>query len=361
MTESRYATINALGVLDNPNLPDVAQADAADVDALGYIRSLRRIDARSLADARSAGLSAVNITLGHVAGSGDAFCETVRDITAWNAFVAQHPGALRRVLGVADIDAAAEAGQVGVIYGFQNTEMLGRELERVRLFAKMGVRVFQLTYNGRNAVGDGATVPDDQGLTRFGAEVVERLQAEGVLLDLSHSSEKTCLDALALAQRPVAITHAACRAVADHPRNKSDAELRLLAERGGVIGLYFMPYLRLSGQPMAADLVAHLEHAINVCGEDHVGLGTDGGTTGHDDMTAYRRQLEDEVAQRRALGIGAPGETADVATFLPDLCGPTQFQPLADLLAARGHGEARIEKILGGNFRRLMTEAWVHH
>jgi len=245
-----------------------------------------------------------------------------------------------------------------VIYGFQNTEMLGRELDRVRLFAKMGVRVIQLTYNGRNAVGDGATVPDDQGLSRFGAEVLERLQAEGVLVDLSHSSEKTCLDALALAQRPLAITHSACRAVADHPRNKSDAELRLLADRGGVIGMYFMPYLRLAGQPVAADLVAHLEHAISVCGEDHVGLGTDGGTTGHDDMTAYRRQLEDEIAQRRRMGIGAPGETAEVCTFLPDLCGPTQFQRLADLLAARGHSERRIEKILGGNFRRLMTESW---
>ena len=356
MLEPRFPTINALGVLDNPNLPP-PQADGA---GRVYLDGARGVDARSLADARSAGLSAVNITLGHVAGSGDPFCETVRDITGWNAFIAQHPGALRRVLGVSDIAAAAEAGQVGVIYGFQNTEMLGRELDRVRLFAKMGVRVIQLTYNGRNAVGDGATVGDDQGLSRFGAEVLERLQSESVLVDLSHSSEKTCLDALALAQRPVAITHAACRAVADHPRNKSDAELRLLARRGGVVGLYFMPYLRLAGQPLAADLVAHLEHAIDVCGEDHVGLGTDGGTTAIDDMAAYRRQLEDEIAQRRALGIGAPGETADVTTFLPDLCGPTQFQRLADLLEARGHGASRIEKILGGNFRRLMAEAWAH-
>ncbi len=355
MFESRFATINALGVLDNPNQPPVP-----DGEGRVYMDGPRHVDARSLADARSAGLSAVNITLGHVAGSGDPFCETVRDITGWNAFIAQHPGALRRVLGVSDIAAAAEAGQVGIVYGFQNTEMLGRESDRVKLFARMGVRVIQLTYNGRNAVGDGATVVDDQGLSRFGAEVLERLQCEGVLVDLSHSSEKTCLDALSLAQRPVAITHSACRAVADHPRNKSDAELRLLADSGGVIGLYFMPYLRLAGQPMAADLVAHLEHAIQVCGEDHVGLGTDGGTTAIDDMAAYRRQLEDEIAQRRALGIGAPGETADVTTFLPDLCGPTQFQRLADLLAARGHGSARIEKILGGNFRRLMAEAWAH-
>ena len=356
--EPRFPAINALGVLDNPNLAGEPAADEADLDGLGHLGGTRAIDARALADARSAGLAAVNITLGHVAGSGDAFCETVRDITGWNAFVARHAGALRRVLQVSDIAEAAAAGEVGVIYGFQNTEMLGLELDRVRLFAKMGVRVIQLTYNGRNAVGDGATVADDRGLTRFGGEVVEKLQSEGVLVDLSHSSEKTCLDTLWLAKRPLAITHSACRAVADHPRNKSDAELRLLAERGGVVGLYFMPYLRLAGQPMAADLVAHLEHAIDVCGEDHVGLGTDGGTTLHDDMTAYRRQLEDEIAQRRRLGIGAPGETADVVTFLPDLCGPTQFQRLADLLAARGHGANRIEKILGGNFRRLMNEAW---
>ena len=354
----RYAAINALGVLDNPNLPADGAADAVDLDGLGYVSGTRAIDARALADARSAGLSAVNITLGHVAGSGDAFAETVRDITGWNAFIARHAATLSHVRCVSDIAAASAAGQVGVIYGFQNTEMLGSELDRVRLFAKMGVRVIQLTYNGRNAVGDGATVRDDAGLTRFGAEVVERLQDEGVLVDLSHSSEKTCLDALALAKRPLAITHSACRAVADHPRNKSDAELRLLAGRGGVLGLYFMPYLRLAGQPMAADLIAHLEHAIDVCGEDHVGLGTDGGTTPVDDMTAWRRKLEDEIAQRRALGIGAPGETADVVTFLPDLCGPTQFQRLADLLAARGHGAARIEKILGGTFRRLMSEAW---
>ena len=172
MIETRYATINALGVLDNPNLP---QAAAADVDSLGYASGMRTIDERALADARSAGLSAVNITLGHVAGSTDAFAATVRDITSWNAFIADHAGALRRVLTVADIAAASDAGQVGVIYGFQNTEMLGRELDRVRLFAKMGVRVIQLTYNGRNAVGDGATVADDRGLSRFGAEAVERL------------------------------------------------------------------------------------------------------------------------------------------------------------------------------------------
>jgi membrane dipeptidase len=341
----RYPILNALGLLDDPDLSLPPGGVAA-------------VNARALADARASGLYAVNVTLGTVAGPDDPYEAARRDIAAWDELIARHPDALRRVLAAPDMDAARASGQVGVIYGFQNTQMLGREPARVDEFADLGVRVIQLTYNGRNAVGDGATVPDDRGLSAFGAEILDRLEQRRVLVDLSHSSEKTCLDALWLAKRPLAITHSACRAVADHPRNKSDAELRLLAERGGVLGLYFMPYLRLAGQPMAADLVAHLEHAIDVCGEDHVGLGTDGGTTTHDDMTAYRRKLEDEVAQRRRLGIGAPGETADVVTFLPDLCGPTQFQRLADLLAARGHGAGRIEKILGGNFRRLMADAW---
>jgi len=179
-----------------------------------------------------------------------------------------------------------------------------------------------------------------------------------VLIDLSHSSERTCLDTLDLARKPVAITHTGCRALADHPRNKGDTELRLLARRGGVVGIYFMPYLRLHGQPMAADVLDHIEHAINVCGEDHVGLGTDGGTTRLDDMASYRKHLAAEVAQRKQLGIGAPGETAEVSLFLPDLCGPEQFEHLAVLLEARGHRAGRIEKILGGNFRRLMNETW---
>lgn len=348
--------INALGVLDNPNIR--IQPSAGDRNAMAYSSTGQGVDERWLADARAAGLTAVNITLRHVAGSAEPFEATVADIAGWDAFIRARPEALRKVHTAADIDAARTQGQVGVIYGFQNTEMLGRNAERVGLFGRLGVRVVQLTYNGRNAVGCGATVPDDTGLTAFGAEVVERVQAEGLLLDLSHSSERTCLDTLRLARRPLAITHTGCRAVADHPRNKSDAELRGVADQGGVVGMYFMPYLRLQGQPVAEDLIAHLEHALDVCGEDHVGLGTDGGTTAIDDMAAYRRMLAEETELRRAMGIGAPGETPDVCLFLPDLCGPTQFSRLAELLAARGHGAARIDKILGGNFRRVMQEAW---
>jgi len=349
----RCIVINALGMLDNPNLPP----PAAPVEGI-CSDGVDCVDARALDDARASGLTAVNVTLGHVAGEGDPFELTVHDIARWNALIRRKGHALAHVDRAQDFERIKAERKVGVIYGFQNTTMLGDDAGRVALFSDLGVRIIQLTYNGANRVGDGATVPNARGLTPFGAEVVERIQHEGVLLDLSHSSEKTCLQALQVARRPAAITHSGCRAIADHPRNKSDAELRRLAAQGGVIGIYFMPYLRLEGQPHAADMLAHLEHAIDVCGEDHVGIGTDGGITHHDDIAAFRQRQAEDVERRRRLGIGAPGESADVSVFLPDMCGVEQFRRLADLLAARGHGAACIEKVLGGNFRRVMAQAW---
>lgn len=119
-----------------------------------------------------------------------------------------------------------------------------------------------------------------------------------------------------------------------------------------------MPFLRERGQPRAQDLIRHLEHAINVCGEDHVGLGSDGGTTAIDDLPTYLHYLAEAAAERKQSGTGAAGENDAVTLFLPDLCGPMQFNNLVDLLQARGHTSDRIDKILGRNFLRLMREIW---
>ena len=111
------------------------------------------------------------------------------------------------------------------------------------------------------------------------------------MVDLSHSGGQTCLDAARASRQPISINHTGCRALVDLPRNKTDEELRLVAERGGFVGIYFMPFLNPAGIATAADVVAHIEHAVNVCGEDHVGIGTDGGTTGIDDLAGYRAHM----------------------------------------------------------------------
>jgi len=344
----RPLIIDALGGIENPNRP---QAERDDPNVIG-------IDARSLADARASGLSAFNMTIGFVFGKDDPYAQSVREVAAWNAFVNQHAEALLPVLRAADIRRAHEQGRAGVILGFQNAAMMGSDMSRVDTFAKSGVRVIQLTYNGPNQFGDGSMVPDNRGLTPLGRDLVQALNRNRVLVDLSHSGERICLDAAVASSQPIAITHTGCRALTDLPRNKSDRELRLVAEKGGFVGIYFMPFLAIGRQPTAADLVAHIEHAIKVCGEDHVGIGTDGSVCAIDDMPAYMRALEQEVQQRRAAGISAPGERGDIVPFLPDLQGPDKFHKLADLLAQRGHSASRIDKILGMNFLRVANEVW---
>ena len=268
------------------------------------------------------------------------------------------PGDLIKVLSVADIRRAQAERRIGLIYGFQNAAQMGDDASRVDIFANLGVRVIQLTYNVRNQLGDGSIVPEGRGLTPFGHEVVERLNTNRIMVDLSHSGRQICLDAARASTRPISINHTGCRALVDLPRNKTDEELRLVADKGGFIGIYFMPFLSPSGHATAADVVAHIEHALKVCGEDHVGIGTDGSITPIDDLQAYGAALAREHADRVAKGIAAPGERADTHPFVDDLRGPDQFRKLYRLLAARGHQPARIEKILGGNFVRYASDVW---
>lgn len=347
--------VNALGSLGNPN--DYGNGpDPAGISSPP--RERMRLDARTLRDARASGLTAVNWTLGYVAGPGDPFERSVSDIALFDRLIRDESAQLLKVLKADDILRARHEDRIGIIYGFQNAVMLGDELDRIDIFADLGVRVIQLTYNPANTLGDGSMAPENRGLTPFGREVVARLNENRVMVDLSHSGEKTCLDAARASKQPISINHTGCRALTDLPRNKTDAELRLVAERGGFVGIYFMPFLRADGKARAEDVVAHIEHALNICGEDAIGIGTDGDVSQIDDLDAYRSLLAKEVEARRKAGISAKGEGPDTYPFVVDLRGPTQFFDLARRLQQRGHSRSRIEKILGGNFLRYAREVW---
>ncbi|MEZ0094430.1 membrane dipeptidase [Streptacidiphilus sp. EB129] len=265
---------------------------------------------------------------------------------------------LLKVRTAADIPRAREEGRIGVVYGFQNAVAVGDDLDRIDLFGELGVRVIQLTYNQANGLGDGSMAPGNRGLTPFGREVVERLNEWRLMVDLSHSGERTCLDAVRHSTAPVSVNHTGCRAIADLPRNKTDEELRLVADRGGFVGVYFMPFLSTTGHARAEDVVEHLVHAVNVCGEDHVGIGTDGPVTAIDDLDAYRERLAAHVAERRAAGVSAAGERADTLPFVLDLRGVDQFRSLIHLLEGRGWTDRRIAKVMGVNFLAYAERIW---
>jgi membrane dipeptidase len=344
--------VNALGGIEDPNV-DAPRQTAALADS-----TIPGVDDRAVRDALASGVTAVNITLGYVAGPMEPFEYTVQSIAAWDRLLRQRSGALIKVNTAADILRAKAEGNVGIFYGFQNMVQIGDKLDRIDTFGDLGVGVMQLTYNPANQIGDGSMAPLNRGLTPFGREVVARLNARRIMVDLSHSGERTCLDAIATSQWPISINHTGCRALTDLPRNKTDAELRGVAQKGGFVGIYFMPYLTLSGHAHASDVVAHIEHAVNVCGEDHVGIGTDGSITAIDDLEAYKSHLAAEIAGRAKAGIGATGERADTFPFAVDLRGVDQFRKLAMLLKAKGYSTRRIDNILGANFLAFAREIW---
>ena len=308
-------------------------------------------------NAAASGITAVNVT---VSGRGetpdDAYASTMEHLAYWQREAETHPDGLTRAATTAEIEAAKSAGKLALIMGFQDTLMLGTDLARIDEFREMGVKVVQLTYNLPNLVGEGCLSPGNGGLTDFGRELVAHMAATGVLVDLSHCGQRTTAEAIAAAPGPVAITHSGCSAVYEHPRSKQDAELRAMADKGGVLGLYMMPFLNPEGPATADDFYRHIEHAVNVCGEDHVGIGTDNSITPTVDDETYRATLQGFADERQRLGIGAPREHE--LLFVPELNDPTRMRMVAEGLMARGHGEARVEKILGGNWMRLFGEVW---
>lgn len=337
--------------------------DAIIIDALGGPGSYSDdsstpLGTTALNDVRASGITAVNLTVSGVGSYLTNYDDTIRNIAWWNDQIAEHPERLLSVRDGADIDEAKRSGRLGLIYGFQDATPLGEDLDRVEMFHQLGVRVFQLTYNRRNLVGDGCLESGNAGLSRFGHSLVEHLNTRRALIDVSHAGERTTLEAIAASKVPIAISHTGCAALAANPRNKTDNELKNLADKGGVVGIYLMPFLRSQGQPMAADLIRHIEHAVDICGEDHVGIGSDGVISPIDANPAFRQKFAAEVTHRRSLGISAPGEQPDVYTFLPDLNAADRFAEISGLLAHRGHSDARIGKLMGGNFNRLFRETW---
>ena len=314
-----------------------------------------------LAAIRASGLTAVVLTLapsGRFWLDDAAFGKTKANFDAWQGIVARYPDHLTMIRTADDLDRARREQRLGLICTFQGTESLGEDLDRLTMFRERGLRVLQLTHNRRNLVGDGCMEPGNAGLSNFGHEVIARLEAEKIVLDLAHGAPRTMAEGIAAARRPMLISHTGCRALADLPRNTDDATLRALADKGGVAGMIFWPYLRTDTQPMAEDVIRHIEHAIDVAGEDHVGLGTDSGVAPIARTPEFEKDNREWVAASVADGIFGPGRPPDLYTFIPDLNQADRFDKLAFLLSKRGHSDARIEKVLGANFARVMREVW---
>jgi len=325
--------------------------DANTLASFGYTQYDKDV-AGKLAAIRNSGLTAFKSTLG---GDNANFEDTVADIAAAQSLIDQHPELFIKVVRPADLDRAKPEGRIAVILSFEAASMLDGKVERIELFRQLDILVMQLTYNRRTPFGCGCLDGDNDGVTDLGRRAIAKMNALGVALDLSHANVKTTEDGIRLSTRPPVFTHTACRAVFDHPRNKTDHDMRALADKGGVMGIYMLPFLTAdTHQPTLTDYMRHMVHALDVCGEDHVGIGTDSMffTVGTDDL----KQIAALELQRKKAGLGAPGENRP--PYLPDINTPRKLEYVADALLKHGYSARVTEKMLGLNFRRVFQETW---
>jgi len=314
------------------------------------------LPAEMVALVRKSGLSAFKQTLG---GPVATYDDTKKEIAGFDAAIAMSGGLYQKIEKIGDFDAARAAGKIGLVYSFEAVEMLESKIDRIDEFSGLGVRVMQLSYNKQSPFAAGVLVPQPSaGLTELGRQAIARMNQRGVTVDLSHCDEPSSLAAVAASTRPVAITHAGCSAIHAHPRNKSDRLLRAVADKGGTVGIYELSFLSAGPAQQSLDeYIAHVTHAIDVCGEDHVGVGSDALLMPFDVTPENMAEWNKGIEERRALGVGAPEEGRP--PFVVGLNRSDRYVVIASALLQRGYAEQTVEKILGGNFRRLLAATWL--
>jgi membrane dipeptidase len=284
-------------------------------------------------------------------GGPEAYLEALRFFASWNGFIANHDEHFCRIDSPADLERVKRSGKIGVLLGLQNSDHFRRPGD-VDFFHALGQRVSQLTYNSRNLIGNGSTERRDEGISDFGVSIIERMNKVGMAVDVSHCGDRTTLDAFDISKKPVLITHSNCRAlVAGHPRCKTDEAIKKVGAAGSVFGITAVRMFVKADEPTTIEHVLdHFDHVRKLIGPEHLGVGSDIDLYGYDAMPPeLNRQL-------RAGYKGSYGfrEKIDVE----GLNHPKRMFDLAEGLVRRKYSDKEIEGILGGNFKRVLSQIW---
>jgi membrane dipeptidase len=297
---------------------------------------------------RTCGITAFHNSVG--VGGPNAYDEALEFISAWSGFAGRNSDVFSLVGVASDLDHAKARHKIAVIMGLQNAEQF-REAKDVKAFYQLGLRCAQLTYNTQNLIGSGSTERVDGGISDYGIEIIKAMNEVGMLVDVSHSGDKTTLDAIELSPRPIAFTHSNCRALNNHPRLKTDEAIQKLARKGGVMGITGVRNFVKDREPTTVeDVVDHIDHVVKLAGIEHVGIGTDS------DLMGYDHMQPDQYAKLKAAYKASYAFRDKIDT--DGFNHPKKIYDLTDALIRRGYSDSNIQAVLGGNFRRLLGESW---
>jgi membrane dipeptidase len=284
--------------------------------------------------------------------------EALRFMAEWNGFIASHSEWFTRIDDPSDLAGATESGKVGIMVTFQNSDHL-ESVDDVDLFHGLGQRVSQVTYNFQNRYGSGFLENRDGGLSVQGHRLVERMQEVGMVVDLSHCADRTTMDGLDAATRPVIFTHASCRALLPgFMRCKTDDAIRKLADGGGVMGIPFIRFMIKAGPPVSVeDVVDHFDHVAQLVGVEHVGIGSDLDIDGFGSPRTVDDGTRGPMTQPNIERYNAYF-TDEGNAHIEGLNHPKRAYDLTDALIRRGYGDNDIGLMLGGNFVRVLSDLW---
>jgi membrane dipeptidase len=253
----------------------------------------------------------------------------------------ERPDKYKIVRTAKDIDDAIKENKLGLFFTHQGTALFGGDVDRVGLWRQLGYGYCLLAYNQRNTVGDGCFEPDNGCLTAYGKFLIDAYNRYGMIVVVSHTGERTALDAIERSRQPVISSHSVAKAIADYPRSLTDAVIKAVAKSGGVCSINMVgAFLDLSNpEILSTDVVfRHVDYLVNLVGIHHVGFGSD-----------YIPDIT-----HTAMGLQSP---AGQAVFTP---APYQIvAALLDKMLEKGYSESDCGKFLGGNMYRVMKKVWI--
>lgn len=272
---------------------------------------------------------------------GDALADVMRQAAAFHRAARQHPDEVIVVRGREDVEALD--GRIGLLLALEGAECVAADLDLLEVLWALGVRMLGPFWAESNSFGDGNAGTAHGGLTRLGRELGARAAERGFVVDLAHSSDASFAGLLeATGDAPVVVSHTGCRALHDDPRNVSDDQLRELARRGGVVGIFALPAFIDPVRASLAALVRHIEHAVEIAGPGHVGLGGD-----------FIQQLVQAGLVDVPPHLVPAGASVD--QVIEGVAGPADYPTLVAALRDRGMAEATVHSIAGGAFLELFA------
>ncbi|MBT3830235.1 MAG: membrane dipeptidase [Gammaproteobacteria bacterium] len=318
------------------------------VDGLQYSNWSEKI----FKEMNDAGLAAVHVTIAY----HENFREVVANFSKWNDYFEKFSDLVIPGTCAADIDLARESQRTAIFFGFQNPSPIEDDISLVEICYQLGARFMQLSYNNQSLLATGCYESDDPGITRMGRQVIKEMNRIGFVIDMSHSAERSTLEAIDLSERPITISHANPDFWHAALRNKSEVVLKALAERGGMLGFSMYPHHLDNGSSCTLKgFCQMIARTVELIGVDHVGFGSDLCQDQPDSVVEWMRN------GRWTKEIDYGEGSADHAGFPPQPAwfeNSTGYPGIAQGLAEVGFDEAEVAKICHGNWHQFFERSF---